>query len=96
MKSIGIARLKANLSAVLEKIKTGDQIIVTNRGRPVGRLVPLEPQEQRAGRRVDLIRRGLLLPGHGKVRKSLLVPPTGPKYGDGVLAALQAERDEGR
>jgi prevent-host-death family protein len=96
MKTVGIADLKTNLSGLLEKIKAGGQIIVTNRGRPVAKLVPLESPERRMTRRERLTRSGLLLPGRGKVRKTLLSPPRGKNLGKGVLAALLAEREENR
>lgn len=96
MKTVGIADLKTNLSAVLERIKAGGQIIVTNRGRPVAKLVPLESPERRITRRERLTRSGLLMPGRGKIRKTLLSPPRGKSLGTGVLAALLAEREENR
>ena len=38
---VGIRELKQNASEVMATVKKGAHIIVTDRGRPVGRIVPL-------------------------------------------------------
>ena len=40
--TIGIRELKANLSACLRRVKSGKTLVITERGKPVGRLVPAE------------------------------------------------------
>jgi len=90
----GVAELKARLSRYLERVKAGQEVLVTDHGRPVAKLVPVAEAEA-GSRRESLIRDGLLLPGRGKVRPSLLRPP--PKgLGASVLDALLEERREGR
>lgn len=39
---IGIRELKARLSAYLRRVRAGETIIITNRGKPVGRIVPVK------------------------------------------------------
>jgi len=39
---VGVRELKASLSAHLARVKGGETIVVTERGRPVARLVPME------------------------------------------------------
>ena len=39
---VGIRELKANLSSVLRQVKTGKTIVITERGRSVGKIVPAE------------------------------------------------------
>ena len=41
MKSAGIREVRQNLSALLEDVRKGREILVTDRGRPVARLVPV-------------------------------------------------------
>jgi prevent-host-death family protein len=36
----GIRELKEQLSAYIRRVKAGETIVITDRGRPVGRLVP--------------------------------------------------------
>lgn len=40
MKSAGIREARQNLSALLEEVKRGREIMITDRGRAVARLVP--------------------------------------------------------
>ena len=37
----GVAQLKAGLSGYLERVKAGQEVLVTDRGRPVAKLVPI-------------------------------------------------------
>jgi len=43
MESVGIRALKQNASAVVARAAAGESIEITDRGRPVARLVPLPP-----------------------------------------------------
>lgn len=56
---IGIRELRQNASAWVAKAKAGVTIQITDRGRPVARLVPLTPAEQA---RDALIAEGQLIP----------------------------------
>ncbi len=96
MKTTGVAELKAHLSRYLDRVKGGQEVVITERGLPVAKLVPLRAAERRASRRHRLARAGLLHLGTGRVRAALLRPPRGPRVGGSVLTALLAERQEGR
>jgi prevent-host-death family protein len=97
MKTVGVAQLKAHLSQFLGHVKTGQEVVITERGLPVAKIVPLRATEARESRRERLAKAGLLQLGSGRVRASLLRPPKGPvEVGAGVLGALLAEREEGR
>ncbi len=41
MKSAGIRELKQNASAVVAEVAAGEVVTITDRGRPVARLVPI-------------------------------------------------------
>jgi prevent-host-death family protein len=95
MKTIGIAQLKAHLSRYLDQVKQGQELLVTERGAPVAKIVPLRIAEAPESRRARLARAGLLRLGSGRLRASLLKPPKGStKVGSGVLKALLEERAE--
>lgn len=73
MGSAGIAELKAKLSEYLSRVKAGEEVLVTDRGKPVARLVPVEEgagpgdgAEQRARLRA-MERAGLLRLGSGRL-----------------------------
>ncbi len=88
-----VAQLKARLSEYLRQVKAGQEVVITERGVPVARLAPLDPEERRATREERLIRAGVLRPPTGPRVK--LGPPAGsPGSGAAVLEAMMAERDE--
>jgi len=41
-RSVGIRELKANLSSCLRQIKAGETIVITERGKPVAKISPVE------------------------------------------------------
>ncbi|MBI1735767.1 MAG: type II toxin-antitoxin system prevent-host-death family antitoxin [Candidatus Rokubacteria bacterium] len=46
MRTAGVREARQNLSALLDEVKMGREIIITERGRPVAKLVP--PDRPRA------------------------------------------------
>jgi prevent-host-death family protein len=61
--TVGVRELKARLSEYLREIKRGNTIIITEHGKPVGRLVP---SVQPLSERVEAMRRAGLLVWNGK------------------------------
>lgn len=47
MHQVQIAEAKAHLSALIERVEAGEEIIIARRGKPVARLIP-EPQSGRS------------------------------------------------
>lgn len=39
---VGVKQLRADLSAWLQRVREGTPVIVTDRGRPVARLIPID------------------------------------------------------
>lgn len=52
MQSVDVAFAKAHLSALLERVAEGGQVLITSRGKPVARLVPAGPTRQAEPTRV--------------------------------------------
>jgi prevent-host-death family protein len=46
MTRVGVARLKAELSEYLRKVKRGKEVVVYDRDTPIARIVPYEPAKQ--------------------------------------------------
>jgi prevent-host-death family protein len=59
VETIGIRELRQNASVWVSKAKAGLTIQITDRGRPVARLVPLAPAEQARDKLID---EGRLIP----------------------------------
>jgi len=43
MKKAGIREARQRLSVLLDEVKKGEEIVITDRGRPVARLTPYRP-----------------------------------------------------
>jgi prevent-host-death family protein len=41
--TVGIRELKAQLSHYVQQVKAGATLVITERGKPVGRVVPIKP-----------------------------------------------------
>ncbi|MCJ7623110.1 MAG: type II toxin-antitoxin system prevent-host-death family antitoxin [Anaerolineaceae bacterium] len=55
---VGIRELKTHLSQYLLRVKKGKTVIITEHGKPIGRILPVEPS---LNRRIDgLISAGLV------------------------------------
>jgi prevent-host-death family protein len=57
MRSMGIAELKALLSETLARVKAGEEVLVTEHGRPIARLLPLSAASPAAATQ-ELVRSG--------------------------------------
>lgn len=94
---IGVAELKARLSAYLDKVKAGEELLITEHGRPVARLVPVRgADEVRDARAQRLMRAGTLAPPRGPMPRALLRRPSGRAGAGEVLDALLDEREDWR
>jgi prevent-host-death family protein len=94
-RTVSVVELKAKLSEQLRQVKSGHELIVTERGIPVARMLPLDDGERRSTRRLRLTRSGALKPGRGKLPATLKRPPVGPEHdGKAVVDALLAERND--
>ena len=104
MKKASISILKAQLSRYVDAVKSGEDVIVTERGRPVARLSGLAPGGEAQGRAAQLVREGRMraptLPEAREPASTTAgVSPTGTAPADPTgrsLAALLEERSEGR
>lgn len=57
----GIRELKARLSEYLETVKAGATVVVTERGKPVGRIVPISSAMSVEESMKKLVQSGLVL-----------------------------------
>jgi prevent-host-death family protein len=98
MKKASISTAKNQLSALIDLVRKGETVIITDRDQPVAQLTPLPPQSvSEASRLAALERAGLVKRAPAGAGKRLLsrLPPM-PTTSADVLGALLAERDESR
>ena len=97
MKTAAVSKLKSSLSEYLLKVKAGEEVIITDRGKPIAKIVPINREEidipphlltlEKAG--LGRIGTGTLSPELWNIRK--------PKDKQGrALLNLLKEREESR
>ncbi len=97
MRSEPVSVAKNRLSALLREVKAGASIVITDRGVPVARLVPVGPTRGLGPRAIDLAQQGLLtLPDRPPSDRWLSGPRPALPPGASAVAALLEERDSGR
>ncbi len=99
MKVASITEAKNQLSALLDQVRSGETVVITDRDRPVARLEPVGADDQTdpEGRLAHLERRGIIRRASVKPSELLLQkPPPTANDGASILTALLAERDEAR
>jgi prevent-host-death family protein len=97
MKTAAVSELKACLSDYLSKVKKGEEVLITDRGKPVAKIVPLaENDSAGSAHLVELERSGLLRRAKGRLPESFwkALRPKDPQ--DIAVRVLCEEREEGR
>jgi prevent-host-death family protein len=92
--NVGIRDAKMHLSKYIKMVQQGAEIIITDRGRPVGKIIPIQPNElsldERIKRLEDL---GLIDPIEANGIKK--VPPPIPVPVGIAQKLLQEDRNNG-
>ena len=84
--SVGIRELKAHLSEYLRRVRAGETVVITDRGQPVGRIVPVaRPLEDRLE---AMAQAGLILWSGKKLEP---MAPVVRARGEHTIAALLVE-----
>ncbi len=96
MKIASISQTKNQLSALIEQVRHGETVVITDRDRPVAKLTAIGPDETESGSGgVALLeRRGILRRGRAEPR--MLPEPLKPRNKASALAVLIEEREQGR
>lgn len=90
-----ITEAKNGLSALIDRVKAGDSIVILDRGRPVARLEPVMDLADPGGRLARLERAGAVRVGTAAPPTELMLTP-GPavKPGFSGVGAVLEERNE--
>lgn len=96
MTTTSISDLKARLSAFLDIVRQGEEVVVTDRGRPIARLSPIRGTELEESRREALLRSGRLRAPSAPLPADFWKRRRPVDAHGRSLAALLEERGEGR
>ena len=93
MPMVGVRELRREASRWVARVRAGETVVVTDRGRPVAKMVPLTALEGYE----SLLAEGRIAPGRGRTMSEVLreldadLPPDeGPSVSE-ALASLRAE-----
>jgi prevent-host-death family protein len=87
--NVGVRELKTHLSEYLREVQKGKTVVITDHGKPVGRLIPAAlPREDR----VEALRRAGVITWSGQ--KPQPVTPIAKRRGSGDIATLLVEDRE--
>jgi prevent-host-death family protein len=68
---VGIRELKENLSKYIAKVKQGQSIVITEHGKPVGRIIP---EGQSLEERIEALRQAGVIAWNGKKLEDIEPP----------------------
>ncbi|MEK7409511.1 MAG: type II toxin-antitoxin system prevent-host-death family antitoxin [Acidobacteriota bacterium] len=97
MNTAKVAELKASLSRYLAGVKAGEEVVVTERGKPIAKIVPIPATEEDQVRRLRQMEvQGLIRMGSGRLPRSFWEAARPADPAAGVRKALEEERSETR
>jgi prevent-host-death family protein len=97
MRQASVSQLKATLRACLAWVKAGEEVVVTERGTPIAKIVPVTGSPLVLPTSLAALEQaGLIRPGSGLVPDEVWTLPR-PKDPQGLgRQALEEERETGR
>ena len=95
MKSVKISDLKAHLSAHMQLVRDGEEVLVYDRNKAVARIVPIR-LEDRSQKEQRLIARGVLTPPLRRRPVPVVWPVPPGNVSDEVMEQIWREEREGR
>jgi len=99
MKTLSITYAKNHLSALIREIQHGGSILVTDYGKPVARMEPVNIGDQGVGEGAltDLEKRGLIRRARRRLPRGFWeASPVHTSDGSSVMEACLQERENGR
>ena len=96
MRKASVSELKSHLSAHLARVRRGEEVLVTDRGRPVARLIGVQGTQALGDALSALAADGLIRPPERGLPPALLRPSPARDPKGRVLAAVLEERRSGR
>lgn len=97
MQTAAVSELKASTSEYLARVKSGEEIMITDRGTPIAKIIPLRrTDDASAARMMQLERAGMIRRGTGGITEDFWTAARPQDKRGDALAALLAERKDER
>ena len=96
MKTTTVSQLKTALSAYLRRVKTGEEVLITEYSRPIARLLPIANPVTLSAHLQDMEQKGLLKRGEKTLPADFgnLPRPADPQ--GAVRSTVLNDREQGR
>jgi prevent-host-death family protein len=94
MRVVNVAVLKNKLSAYLERVREGEEVLVKDRERPVARIVPIVRDEDVPAEELQMAAEGLVRLPKASLPASFWRMPAPRISRKDVTRAVRADRDE--
>jgi prevent-host-death family protein len=95
MRTVNISDLKARLSAHLQLVRQGEEVLVCDRNQPVARIIPCHMEDHSEQER-RLVARGILTPPLKKQRSPVAWPEPPGNVSDEVMEKVWRKERENR
>lgn len=95
MSTVAIAKLKASLSAYLRRVQKGEEVTITDHGRPVARILAIPDMKNLDAHMKELVRTGRARAGTGRLPEDFWDLPR-PKVPAGWIQRFIDEEREDR
>ena len=94
MTQAAISELKALLSEYISRVRKGEEVLVTDRGHPVAKLIPFRAGGAASAQRKELARQGILELGSGRISHEFFKPsPVKDPTGVAVKELLEERKE---
>jgi prevent-host-death family protein len=89
---VGLREANQHFSRIVKAVRRGEEVLLTDRGRPIARITPLPPMDKQEAAIQRMIAQGLLR----RVEKRGPMPPFKPIRirGGPISKTISEERDE--
>ena len=87
--TVGIRAFKARLSEYMQRVKDGQSIVITEHGKPVGRILPVAMSLEE---RIEMLRKAGLIEWNGKKLRN--IKPPAKNIGDKLASDIVVEMRE--
>jgi prevent-host-death family protein len=94
METAAVSELKAKLSGYLKRVKAGEEVIITERGKAIARVVPFTRSGPSPAEYEEMIRAGIIRPAKKPLGPEFLDAPRASLPDGWALKALQEDRED--
>jgi antitoxin (DNA-binding transcriptional repressor) of toxin-antitoxin stability system len=94
MRTVNVTELQTNLIAWLERVRAGEEVLVSDLDRPIARLLPVEISDEVEAVELEMAAAGLVRLPTEELPESFWEMEAPVVVMEDIVAAVRAERDE--